>query len=311
MWCWTKVLTKLGCVELFCGVVDPSGCGVERVNGGVASCSGLEAGVSAEMSAKGGVLVAGCEVEQGVPSAGSGSEARVVSSQVLAVGDSSSGGSHGSCLLQQLALCKDDLGQDEVEQPEAEDVFTLDDSELGCTSLVRHMVDIRDHPPIKQLPRRMPFSQKGKVAELVDDMLEKGVIQPSASAWASPIVLVPKRDGSLRFCVDYRKVNAVMKKNVYPLPRIDDILDTLSEARYFSRLDLASGFWQIEMDPATREKSAFVTYHGLHEFVRMPFGLCNTPATFQWLMQVVLAGQEWKYCFVYLDNILVCSKTFG
>jgi len=102
-----------------------------------------------------------------------------------------------------------------------------------------------------------------------------------------------------------------MKKNVYPLPRIDDILDTLSEARYFSRLDLASGFWQIEMDPATREKSAFVTYHGLHEFVRMPFGLCNTPATFQRLMQVVLAGLEWKYCFVYLDNILVCSKTFG
>ena len=104
----------------------------------------------------------------------------VVSSQVLAVGDSSSGGARGSCLLQQLALCKDDLGQDEVEQLEgllleAEDVFALDYSELGCTSLVRQKVDTGDHPPIKQLPRRMPFSQRGKVAELVDDMLEKGV----------------------------------------------------------------------------------------------------------------------------------------
>ena len=145
---------------------------------------------------------------------------------------------------------------------------------------------------------------------MVKDMLEKGVIRPSASAWASPIVLVPKRDGSLRFCVDYRKVNSITKKDVYPLPRIDDILDTLSEARYFSTLDLASGFWQIEMDPATREKSAFVTHCGLHEFVRMPFGLCNAPATFQRLMQVVLAGLEWKCCFVYLDDILVCSKTF-
>ena len=132
-----------------------------------------------------------------------------------------------------------------------------------------------------------------------------------ASAWASPIVLVPKRDGSFSFGVDCRKVNAVTKKDVYPLPRIDDILNTLSEARYFSTLDFASGFWQIEMDPVTREKSAFVTHHGLHEFVRMPFGLCNALVPFQRLMQVVLARLEWKCCFVYLDDILVCSKTFG
>ena len=148
------------------------------------------------------------------------------------------------------------------------------------------------------------------MAEMVDEMLSKGVIQPSASAWASPIVLVPKRDGSLRFCIDYRKVNTIMKKDVYLLPWIDDILDTLSEAHYFSTLDLTSGFWQIKMDPATREKFAFVTYCGLHEFARMPFGLCNAPAAFQRLMQVVLAGLEWKCCFVYLDDILVCSKSF-
>lgn len=146
--------------------------------------------------------------------------------------------------------------------------------------------------------------------ELVDDMLKKGIVQPSTSAWASPIVLVPKRDGTLRFCVDYRKLNAMTKKDVYPLPRIDDILDTLGNSRYFTTLDLASGYWQIEMDPASREKSAFITHHGLFEFCRMPFGLCNAPATFQRLMQTVLAGLEWHSCFIYLDDILIASKTF-
>ena len=148
-----------------------------------------------------------------------------------------------------------------------------------------------------------------KIVQLIDDMLKQGVIQPSTSAWASPLVLVPKKDGNLRFCVDYRRVNAITKKDVYPLPRIDDILDTLGQAHYFSTLDLASGYWQIEMDPATKDKSAFTTHAGLFEFERMPFGLCNAPATFQRLMQAVLAGMEWKFCFVYLDDILVCSRT--
>ena len=163
---------------------------------------------------------------------------------------------------------------------------------------------------MKQLPQHLPFSRREKVAELIDKMMRKGVVQPSTSAWASPIVLVPKKDGSLRFCVDYRKLNAIIKKDVYPLPRIDNILDALGQARYFTSLDLASGFWQIEMDPATREKSAFTTHCGLHEFVRMPFGLCNGPATFQRLMQAVLSGLEWRVCFVYLDDILVCTRTF-
>ena len=156
----------------------------------------------------------------------------------------------------------------------------------------------------------MPFIRRSKVVELIDDMTDKGIVQPSTSAWASPIVLVPKRDGSLRFCVDYRKLNAITKKDVYPLPRIDDILNTFGKSRYFTMLDLASGYWQIEMDPASREKSAFRTHHGLFEFCRMPFGLCNVPATFQRLMQTVLAGLEWRCCFIYLDDILIASQTF-
>ena len=141
-------------------------------------------------------------------------------------------------------------------------------------------------------------------------MQQRGVVQPLASAWASPIVIVPKKDGTSRFCVDFRRVNAVTKKDVYPLPRTDDILDTLGGSQYFSTLDLSSGYWQIELDPATRDKSAFTSHCGLYEFTRMPFGLCNAPATFQRLMQVVLSGLGGKFCFVYIDDILVCSKTF-
>ena len=190
------------------------------------------------------------------------------------------------------------------------DVFAIDESELGHTTVVKHSIDTGEHPPIKQCPRRTPFVHREKIAQLVNDMLKQQVVQPSSSAWASPVVLVPKKDGNLRFCVDYRKVNAVTKKDVYPLPRVDDILDTLGKAKYFSTLDLASGYWQIEMDPATREKSAFTTHCGLFEFLRMPFGLCNSPATFQRLMQTILAGLEWKSCYVYIDDILVFSKTW-
>lgn len=121
-------------------------------------------------------------------------------------------------------------------------------------------------------------------------MLQDDVIQPSKSPWASPVVLVEKKDKSLRFCVDYRKLNRVTKKDVYPLPRIDDALDRLRTAKYFSSLDLKSIYWQIEVDERDREKTAFVTPDGLYEFKVVPFGLCSAPATFQRMMDSVLAG---------------------
>ena len=141
-------------------------------------------------------------------------------------------------------------------------------------------------------------------------MLEKDSIQTSNSPWASLIVLVQKKNGTLRFCVDYRRFNAITRKYAYPLPRVDNTLDTLAESQWFTTLDLISGYWQVEVHPSDHEKTAFCTPEGLFEFKVMPCGLCNAPATFQRLMNSVLAGLPWNTCLVYLDDIIVLGKTF-
>ena len=191
-----------------------------------------------------------------------------------------------------------------------QEVFALDPSELGTTHIVTHTIDTGDQPPIRQHPRRIPFALRGKVTTMVQDMLNNHVIQHSNSAWASPIVLVEKKDGSFRFCVDYRRLSSATKKDVFPLPRIDDTLDFLSRSKYFTTLDLMSGYWQVQMDDASREKTAFTTHAGLYEFLVMPFGLCNAPATFQHLMETVLADLVRDCCVVYIDDILVVGETF-
>ncbi len=129
-----------------------------------------------------------------------------------------------------------------------------------------------------------------------------GVIEESHSDWASPIVLVPKTDGSVRFCVDYRKVNAVSKFDAYPMPRVDELLDRLGTARFYSTLDLTKGYWQIPLSPLSKEKSAFTTPFGLHQFVTLPFGLFGAPATFQRLMDKILRPHT-AYAAAYLDDI--------
>ena len=144
-----------------------------------------------------------------------------------------------------------------------------------------------------------------RVRKLLNEMLERGVVEPSASPWASPIVLVRKKDESTRFCVDYRKLNDVTRKDAYPLPRIDATLDTLHGSQWFSTLDLLSGYWQVEVDEADRQKTAFCTTKGLFQFKVMPFGLCNAHATFQRLMDLVLAGLQWSDCLVYIDDVIV------
>ena len=182
---------------------------------------------------------------------------------------------------------------------------------VGRTDLTYHRIDAGDASPIKQAPRRLPIHRRQEVGRLVNEMEKEGVIQPSQSPWASPIVLVQKKDGSTRFCVDYRRLNKVTRKDSYPLPRVDDILDSLDGAQWFTTLDLASGYWQVEVDPEHRQKTAFTTGQGLYEFRVMPFGLCNAPSTFQRLMELVLAGLEWDTCLAYLDDIVVFGRTFS
>ena len=141
-------------------------------------------------------------------------------------------------------------------------------------------------------------------------MLKRGVIEPTSSPWASPIVLVHKKDGTTRFCVDYHKLNSALVKDSYPLPCIDDSIDALSGSCWFSTLDLASGYWQVEVEERDRPKTAFTTGSGLYEFTVMPFGLCNAPAIFERLMERVLSGLPWEVCPLYLDDIIVHAKTF-
>ena len=122
-------------------------------------------------------------------------------------------------------------------------------SKLGCTNVICHSIDTGDKLPVKQLPHRTPIIYRDKIAEMVKEMQERGIVQRSTSPWASPVVLVPKKDGSQRFCANFRKLNSLTKEDVYPLPRVDDILDTLGNAKYFTTLDLASGYWQVSPRP--------------------------------------------------------------
>ncbi len=188
-------------------------------------------------------------------------------------------------------------------------VFARDDNDLGFTHIVEHDINTGDSPAIRQPPRRIPMSQQEDCDKEIQSMLKKGIIEPGTSPWSSPIVLVRKKDGSLRFCVDYRRLNSVTKFDAYPLPRIDETLDALGGAQWFTTLDLISGYWQVGLTPEARMKSAFCVRSGLYLWRVMPFGLCNAPGTFERLMETILQGLQWSTCLVYLDDIVIFGRT--
>lgn len=188
--------------------------------------------------------------------------------------------------------------------------FAFSKDEIGFSTAVQHGIDTKDHPPIKTAVRRLPYCHQNTVDDEIEWLLEKGIIEPSTSPWSAPIVMVRKKDGTHRMCIDYRNLNSVTRKDNFPIPRIDDILDSLSGNEFFSTLDLYSGFWQMPVSPTDAEKTAFVTHKGLFQFTRLPMGLCNAPASFQRLMSIVLGKMLGEYCLCYLDDIIVLGTSF-
>lgn len=176
----------------------------------------------------------------------------------------------------------------------------------GRTSMVEHVIDTGTANPITQRPYRVPMAQRKVVKELLEQMMAEGTIRESKSAWASPIVLVDKPDGTVRFCVDYRKLNGVAKFDAYPMPRADEILERVGQAMYISTLDLTKGYWQIPMEESSKEKTAFTTPFGLFQFDVLPFGLHSSPATFQRMMDRILHGCQ-DYADAYIDDVGIFS----
>ena len=183
-------------------------------------------------------------------------------------------------------------------------------SELpGHTTVLRHDIITEPGKVVRQRPYRVPEARRQAIKEEVEKMLRLGVIEESHSPWSSPIVLVPKPDGSLRFCNDFRKLNEVSKFDSYPMPRTDEMIERLGPARFISTLDLTKGYWQVPLTDRAKAKTAFATPQGLFQYTMMPFGVHGAPATFQRLMDRVLRPHQ-AYSSAYIDDIIVFSVTW-
>jgi len=191
---------------------------------------------------------------------------------------------------------------------EYKDLCAKSQTEIGRTDLVKHQIITGEAVPIAQQPYRVNPKNRDFLKQEIAKMETQGIIRKSSSPWASPVVIVEKKDNTRRICVDYRKLNAVTKADVYPLPRVDDLLESFRGANWFTTLDLASGYWQVVMHPNDIEKTAFITPFGLYEFLVMPFGLGWAPGTFQRLMNRVLQDFLGEFVAVYLDDIIIYSK---
>lgn len=187
-------------------------------------------------------------------------------------------------------------------------VFPVADAPLAPARVVEMEINTGNARPINQRPYRIPLTKMKLVEEELERMLKEDIIEPSCSAWASPLTMVPKKDGSVRICGDYRRLNEVTLKDAYPLPRIQDIFDQLGGAKVFTTIDLKSGYWQVRMQEGSKEKTAISTHRGLFQFKRMQFGLTNAPAVFQRMMNSVLAKYLGKSCLIYLDDVVIYSK---
>jgi len=193
---------------------------------------------------------------------------------------------------------------------EYDSIFSFHKLDVGLSNMVQHKIETGNNSPIAVPVRRVPVALEKKVDDLIQDLLKNGIITPSDSPWCAPIVAVGKKDGSIRLCIDYRQLNRITTKSVFPIPESQHIFDCLGESMYFSTLDLCSGYYQVGLDEDARRKTAFGTRTGQYEFTRMPFGLCNAPATFQKMMSTILRKENWEMCLIYLDDVLIFGKSF-
>jgi len=190
-------------------------------------------------------------------------------------------------------------------------VFSRSEFDIGKTRLVQHSIETADSRPVRQALRRHPIAYLPLIDDYVQQMQDNGIVEPRiGSEWLSNIVLVRKKDGALRYCIDYQGLNAVTTKANYPLPRIDTCHDSLGGNFYFSSLDMCSGYWQVPVKEEDIDKTCFVTRKGIFGFKVLPFGLCNAPSTFQRLVDMALAGLTWEVCLAYLDDLIIFSNTF-
>lgn len=191
------------------------------------------------------------------------------------------------------------------------DIFSTGDTDIGECNKVKHRIDLVDAIPFKLRHRRIPPTMIDEVRQHLEQLHSGGIIRPSKSPYASPIVLCRKKNGKLRMCVDYRTLNQKTIKDSFALPRMEEIFDTLTGSRYFSTVDMKSGYHQVELEEAHKEKTAFTLGpYGLWEFNKLAFGLTNSPATYQRLMQECLGDLNMQICVVYIDDLIIFSKTF-
>ena len=189
-------------------------------------------------------------------------------------------------------------------------VVGTSDLDMGLTHTVEHEIDVEGAVPLKQPYRRFPDPLKKEIQEEIGKLLERGIVEPSKSPWASPMVPVRKKTGKLRICIDYRGVNSKTRKDSFPLPNLNDAISKFTGCTYFSSLDLLAGYHQIAMSKDSQQITAFSDGQTLYEFTRMPFGVCNGPASFSRLMAVVLSGIPFETAQAYLDDILVSGRDF-
>ena len=238
--------------------------------------------------------------------------------QVFSMGETSQKTDHEQ-MIKDLGINLDDTQLSEDQKSRLyqflgnnRDIFAKDISELGVTNLHTHTIHTGNAPPVSSAPYRQTPKMRAELERQLEDMKRHGIIEESNSVWHSPVVMVKKPNNEWRFCVDYRKLNAVTELMAFPIPHMTEVFDTLAEskAEIFSTLDLRSGFWQVPLDKTSKAKSAFITHQGIFEFNRLSFGMVNAPMSFQALMTKVLKNLNFKIALVYIDDLIIFSRDF-